>query len=243
MNKTILLFLIHCIGITAYAQQNNEEAAFKADTVRDDSGEIISIIHTKAEKKESSQVPKNVGFKVESEEETIEVSDIDEKTVQDSIPIRKVKAVRQGTPLNKVTTVPDKKGDLIVVDTIFDRFNRISSIKFNKVNYDEAVVSGQLRIIKKETPYIREYTYHDDIFKILGNFHITMGILGFSLGVQQLVMGIVFKSPVTSSFSSIPIILGGVEIGIGVRCKKHRMKFWKFFKNKPIKITKKVPIK
>lgn len=270
MNRTSLLFLVYCICITAYAQQNNEEATFKTDTIRDDSGEIISIIHTKVEKKESSQVPKkvlkdtapikevkyqeiqtdtaakepekkktNVGFKVKSEE-TIEISDIDEEIVQDTMPVKKVKAISQSPQLNNVTTVSDIKGDLVIVDTIFDEFHRISSIRFNKVIYNEVVVSGQPRIITKKTPLITQYTYQDDVFKPLGVFHIVMGALNLALGIEQLILGIVIKSPPTAITSSVPIILGSVEIGIGAKCIKHRKKFWKLYKNNPIKVTNKI---
>jgi len=268
MNRTTLLFLVFCICITANAQQKNEGVTFKADTIRDDSGEIISIIQTKVERKEEPQVSEkvlketapikevkykevqtdtaakepekkktNVGFKVESEEETIEISDIKEETEKDSIPVVKAKAVSEGVPVHEVTKVSDLKGDLIIGDTIFDEFGRISSIRFNKVIYNEVIVSGQPRIITKKTPFITLYSYQDDIFKPLGVFHIVMGALNVALGIEQLILGIVIKSPPTAITSSVPLILGSVEIGIGGRCIKHRKKFWKLYKDSPARKT------
>jgi hypothetical protein len=300
--KTILVIIIITM-MTAKAQQGDEKVSFKADTIRDDSGEITSIKLTRIKKEEPPKAPVEkveekkketedsdfeiINLEPEKEEkvpkkpkeqkepteppireekykapqkvkeakapekdeqkaeleteseETIKITDVEEKPVKKTIPVKKVKVVRQSSPLEKVTTLPGIKGDVIIDDTIFDEFNRISEILFNKVTYKEMIVKGHPKIFIKKTPFITQYSYQDDVFNTLGDFHISVGAVGMSLGVGWMIWGIYHtRKPGAAILSGVAIILGGVEIAIGVKCIKHRRKFWKMYNANPVKETK-----
>ena len=121
-------------------------------------------------------------------------------------------------------------------DSIYDKFGRLSRYKTFQYKYEKF----KKKRVKVPVNLI-EFTYEDEIYNKIGAFHVGLGTLSVGYGIAGLVIGIVNKSKSTAILSGVPIILGTIEISLGVLCISHQKKFWQLHKKRHKKIKKAVP--